>query len=79
MRGDVQIPDAGIVREGDRHRRPLASRAPALLQEVRDAPGPGGIPGQRDRDRGGELHRAVLVEQPQQAVDLRAEGLPADC
>ena len=74
MRGDVQVPDAGIIGQRHRHRRLLPPGAPALLQQVRDAARAERIPSQGERDGGRKLRRAVLVEQVQQAVDLRPEG-----
>ena len=44
MRGDVQVPDAGIRRQHRRDRRELSERPSALLQVVRHGARPAGVP-----------------------------------
>jgi hypothetical protein len=77
MGGDVEIPHAGPVGQGEGDRGLLAALPATGFENVGNGPRAERVAGERLRDGGGELGRAVVVEQPEQTGGVRAERFAA--
>ena len=73
MRRDVEIADAGVIGEGDRDGRLQAAPSPAGFEDVGKGAGAERVALQCGGDRHGEFPRAVVVEQREEAWDVKAE------
>ena len=77
MGRDVEIADAGVIGQRDRHRRLQPALSPARFQDVGDGAGAEGVALERAVDGGGEFLRAVVVEQREQPRGVGAERFAA--
>lgn len=72
---DGELVHAGVRGEHERHDGPEAAAVPLLLEEVRDGAGTGRLLREGGIDGGGEGGRAVVVEQGEEAAQLRDAGV----
>jgi len=72
---DGEVLDAGVIREDERHGGPQAPLPPLLLEQVCDGAGTGRFARECHVDGGGQGRRAVVVEQIEEATQLRDAGI----
>ena len=75
MRGDLEVADTRPVGQDHRHGRLGAAVAAPGFENVRNGARAEGVPLQGDRDSGGELLGAVVVEQGLQPDQMRPKHL----
>jgi len=70
MRRDVEVADAGVIRQRDRDRGLQPALPASGFQDVRDGASAEGVTVQRAVDCRGEFLRAIVVEQREESREV---------